>query len=128
MPLREACCLSMRKAIFKICAVLGSAALASTVHAQAYPSKPIHLLFGQAPGSTTDVVSRVISNRMGESLGQALIVEARPGAGGALGTELAAKAAPDGYTLFMANNSTHGSNPAIYANLPYDPVKDFAPI
>lgn len=95
---------------------------------QAYPSKPIRIIIAQAPGSATDVVSRVIGNKLGESLGQPLVVDARPGAGGTLGTELAAHAAPDGYTLFMANNSTHGSNPALYAKLPYDAVRDFAPI
>jgi tripartite-type tricarboxylate transporter receptor subunit TctC len=74
------------------------------------------------------VVARTISNRLQEALGQPLLIDARPGAGGTLGTDIAAKAAPDGYNLFMANNSTHGSNPALYAKLPYDAVKDFAPI
>jgi tripartite-type tricarboxylate transporter receptor subunit TctC len=96
--------------------------------AQTYPTKPIRILIAQAPGSATDVISRVVANRLQESLGQAVIIEARPGAGGALGTEAAARSAPDGYTLFMANNSTHGSNPAVYAKLPYDAVNDFAPI
>ena len=95
---------------------------------QSYPVKPIRIIIAQAPGSATDVVSRIIGNKLGESLGQPLVVDARPGAGGTLGTELAARAAPDGYTLFMANNSTHGSNPALYAKLPYDAVRDFAPI
>jgi tripartite-type tricarboxylate transporter receptor subunit TctC len=95
---------------------------------QNYPNKPIRILIAQAPGSATDVISRVVGNRLSETLGQPIIVEARPGAGGALGTEAAAKSAPDGYTLFMANNSTHGSNPAVYPKLPYDAVNDFAPI
>jgi tripartite-type tricarboxylate transporter receptor subunit TctC len=96
--------------------------------AQNYPAKPIRILIGQAPGSATDVVSRVVGNRLSESLGQPIVVEARPGAGGVIGTEAAARSAPDGYTLFMGNNSTHGSNPALYAKLPYDAVNDFAPI
>ena len=96
--------------------------------AQNYPAKPIRLLIAQAPGSATDVISRVVGNRLSEALGQPIVVEARPGAGGAVGTEAAARSAPDGYTLFMANNSTHGSNPALYAKLPYDAVNDFAPI
>ncbi len=96
--------------------------------AQNYPGKPIRILIAQAPGSATDVISRVVGNRLSESLGQPVVIEARPGAGGALGTEAAARSAPDGYTLFMANNSTHGSNPALYAKLPYDPVKDFQPV
>jgi tripartite-type tricarboxylate transporter receptor subunit TctC len=96
--------------------------------AQTYPTKPIRILIAQAPGSATDVISRVVGNRLSEALGQPVIIEARPGAGGALGTEAAARSTPDGYTLFMANNSTHGSNPAVYAKLPYDAVKDFAPV
>jgi len=96
--------------------------------AQSWPSKPMRIVIAQAPGSATDVISRVVANPLAESLGQPLVIDARPGAGGALGTEVAARSAPDGYTLFMANNSTHGSNPAVYAKLPYDPVKDFAPI
>ena len=96
--------------------------------AQNYPAKPIRVLIAQAPGSATDVISRVVGNRLSEALGQPIVVEARPGAGGAVGTEAAARSAPDGYTLFMANNSTHGSNPALYPKLPYDAVNDFAPI
>src|SRR4051794_29524056 len=95
---------------------------------QSYPTKPVRIIIAQAPGSATDVISRVVGNRLSESLGQPVIIEAKPGAGGALGTEAAARSAPDGYTLFMANNSTHGSNPALYAKLPYDAIKDFAPI
>jgi len=96
--------------------------------AQNYPAKPIRILIAQAPGSATDTISRVVGNRLSEALGQPIVVEARPGAGGAVGTEAAARSAPDGYTLFMANNSTHGSNPALYPKLPYDAVNDFAPI
>lgn len=96
--------------------------------AQTYPSKAIRVIIAQAPGSATDVVARIVGNKLAESLGQQLVIDARPGAGGTLGTELAARAPADGYTLFMANNSTHGSNPALYAKLSYDAVKDFAPI
>jgi tripartite-type tricarboxylate transporter receptor subunit TctC len=101
---------------------------ATSAVAQTYPTKPIRILIAQAPGSATDVISRVVGNRLSEGLGQPVIIEAKPGAGGALGTEAAARSAPDGYTLFMANNSTHGSNPALYPKLPYDAVNDFAPI
>lgn len=96
--------------------------------AQTYPVKPIRILIAQAPGSATDNVSRVLSGKLAEQLGQQLVIEARPGAGGAVGTEAAARAPADGYTLFMANNSTHGSNPAVYKKLPYDAIKDFSPI
>jgi tripartite-type tricarboxylate transporter receptor subunit TctC len=96
--------------------------------AQTYPNKPVRILIAQAPGSATDVISRVVANRLSETLGQPVIIEAKPGAGGVLGADAAAKSTPDGYTLFMANNSTHGSNPAVYPKLPYDAVKDFAPV
>lgn len=96
--------------------------------AQTYPVKPIRILIAQAPGSATDNVSRVLSAKLAEQLGQQFVIEARPGAGGAVGTEAAARSPADGYTLFMANNSTHGSNPAVYKKLPYDAIKDFAPI
>src|SRR2546423_7268403 len=102
--------------------------LSTPVLAQAWPAKPIRIVIAQAPGSATDVISRVVANPLSASLGQPIVIDARPGAGGALGTEVAARSAPDGYTLFMANNSTHGSNPAVYAKLPYDAIKDFAPI
>ncbi len=96
--------------------------------AQTYPSKPIRILIAQAPGSATDNVSRLLSAKLAEQMGQPFVIEARPGAGGAIGTEAAARSPADGYTLFMANNSTHGSNPAVYRKLPYDAVRDFAPI
>jgi tripartite-type tricarboxylate transporter receptor subunit TctC len=108
--------------------ILLAGGLPNPVLAQTWPSKPIRIVIAQAPGSATDVISRVVGNQLSEALGQPIVIDARPGAGGALGTEVAARAAPDGYTLFMANNSTHGSNPAVYAKLPYDAIKDFAPI
>ena len=96
--------------------------------AQTYPTKPIRILIAQAPGSATDNISRVLSGKLGERLGQSFVIEARPGAGGTVGTEAAARAPADGYTLFMGNNSTHGANPAVFRKLSYDAVKDFAPI
>ena len=114
----------MRTVIAGFALALGMA----PVFAQTYPNKPVRILIAQAPGSATDVISRVVGNRLQELLGQPVVIEARPGAGGALGTGEAARSAPDGYTLFMANNSTHGSNPAVYPKLPYDAVNDFAPV
>jgi tripartite-type tricarboxylate transporter receptor subunit TctC len=108
--------------------ILAAGGLSNPALAQAWPGKPIRIVIAQAPGSATDVISRVVANPLSASLGQPIVIDARPGAGGALGTEVAARSAPDGYTLFMGNNSTHGSNPAVYAKLPYDAVKDFAPI
>jgi tripartite-type tricarboxylate transporter receptor subunit TctC len=107
---------------------LGLALAAAPAFAQSYPTKPIRILIAQAPGSATDVISRVVGNALSQNIGQPIVIEARPGAGGAVGTEAAARSAPDGYTLFMANNSTHGSNPALYAKLPYDAVRDFQPV
>ena len=111
-----------------LCSAMLATLAAAPAVAQNYPTKPIRILIAQAPGSATDVVSRVVGNRLSEGLGQPIVIEARPGAGGVVGTEAAARSAPDGYTLFMANNSTHGSNPAVYARLPYDAINDFAPI
>ena len=116
----------MRAAFIRIAAL--AIFCAGPTLAQTYPSKPIRIIIAQAPGSATDVISRVVGNRLSETLGQPIVIDARPGAGGMLGTEAAARSAPDGYTLFMANNSTHGSNPAVYAKLPYDALGDFAPI
>jgi tripartite-type tricarboxylate transporter receptor subunit TctC len=116
-------------------AVLRSTALAtlialpaSPVMAQAFPVKPIRLIVAQAAGSATDVIARIVTPRYSELLGQSVVIDIRPGAGGSLGTEIAAKSPPDGYTVLMANISTHGVNPALYAKLPYDPVRDFAPV
>ena len=96
--------------------------------AQTYPTKPVRIVVPQAPGAQSDIFTRMLGQKMSESLGQPVISDPRPGAGGAIGAEIAARAAPDGYTLLMATNSTHSANPALYAKLPYDPVKDFAPI
>lgn len=112
-----------------ISVVTGLAALmALPAAAQTYPTKPIRILIAQAPGSATDNISRVLTSKLSGQMGQQFIIEARPGAGGAVGTEAAARSPADGYTLFMANNSTHGSNPAVYKKLPYDAIKDFSPI
>ena len=108
--------------------IVAAVSAPNPAHAQAWPAKPIHIVIAQAPGSASDFISRVVGNGLSAGLGQPVVVDARPGAGGALGTEVAARSAPDGYTLFMGNNSTHGANPAVYAKLPYDAVKDFAPI
>src|SRR5687768_1111012 len=93
---------------------------AEWARAQSYPVKPIRIIIAQAPGSATDVVSRLLGQKLTESLGQSFLIDARPGAGGMLGTEVAARAAPDGYALFMGNNSTHGSNPVLYSKLTYN--------
>ena len=96
--------------------------------AQAYPTKPVRLVVPFPPGGSTDIVARIVAQKLGDRIGQPLVVENRGGAGGTIGTEAVAKAAPDGYTLGFASTSTHAVAPAVYARLGYDPVKDFAPI
>jgi tripartite-type tricarboxylate transporter receptor subunit TctC len=95
--------------------------------AESYPSRPIKLIVPYPPGGGTDIVGRVLGEKLGARLGQPIVVDNRGGAGGVLGTEIGAKAAPDGYTLLLVPTS-HVINPSIYAKLPYDTVKDFAPI
>jgi tripartite-type tricarboxylate transporter receptor subunit TctC len=115
----------MRTATLGCIAILLGAAPAL---AQNYPAKPVRIVVPQAPGAQSDLFTRMLGQKMGEGLGQTVLSDPRPGAGGAIGAEIAARAAPDGYTLLMATNSTHSSNPALYAKLPYDPIRDFAPI
>jgi tripartite-type tricarboxylate transporter receptor subunit TctC len=106
---------------------LGVAAAAAT-HAQNYPTRPIRIIAQFTPGTSTDILARVIGGKLSETWGQQVVVDNRPGAGGVVGTELGAKAAPDGYTLTMAVSSGFGINPTLYAKLPYDAIRDFAPI
>ena len=102
------------------------AAAAST--AAAYPTKPVRVVVGFPPGGSTDVLTRLISARLAEGLGQQFIVDNRPAAGGTMASELTANANADGYTLMMATVASHGINPSLYRKIPYDAVKDFAPI
>jgi tripartite-type tricarboxylate transporter receptor subunit TctC len=104
------------------------AIFASDAGAQSYPSKPIRLVVAQAAGSATDHLARLLGNELSKSLQQQVVIDVRPGAGGLVGTELVAKAAPDGYTIQLGTIATHGVNPALYKKLPYDAVKDFAPV
>jgi len=96
--------------------------------AQSYPSKPIRLIVPFPAGGATDLFARTLSQKMGEKLGNALVVDNKPGAGGAIGSDLAAKAPADGYTLLLATTSTHSVGPSINPKLPYDTVRDFTPI
>ena len=102
-------------------------AAAGAVHAQQYPSKPIRLILPFAPGGPSDIVGRVLSQKLSEQMAQQVITDNRAGAGGNLGLELAAKAPPDGYTLVIAS-PTLAISPSLYKKLNYDPQKDFAPI
>jgi tripartite-type tricarboxylate transporter receptor subunit TctC len=112
-------------------ALLVSAALCSAAvsHAQqTFPGKPIRLIVGFAPGGNTDTVARLVGQRLGERLGTQVIIDNRGGAGGTIGTELAARANPDGYTLTMGTTTTHAIAVAAYPKLTYDPARDFEPL
>jgi tripartite-type tricarboxylate transporter receptor subunit TctC len=103
-------------------------AVAGASWAQAYPTKPIRFIAPFAAGGALDTLTRTIAGRMQESWGQPVVVENRTGAGGNIGTDLVAKAAPDGYTLVMGTIATHAINVSLYEKMPYDAVKDFAPV
>ena len=105
---------------------LSLAALAAT--AQDYPTKPIKLIVPFPPGGGTDIMSRVVAQKLGDANKWTVVIDNRPGAGGNIGVDAAAKAAPDGYTLVMGQTSNLAINPTLYKNLPYDPVRDLAPV
>ena len=100
----------------------------ATALAQTYPSKPIRIIVAYTPAGTTDILARVVGQKMSESFDQPVIVDNRPGVNGNIGTDVAAKATADGHTLLMVTAGTHGINPSLYRKLPWDAVKDFAPI
>jgi tripartite-type tricarboxylate transporter receptor subunit TctC len=108
--------------------LLALPALPSLAVAQAWPSKPIKWVVPFAPGGTTDILARTVGEKLGAALGQPVIVENRPGAGGGVGADFVAKSPPDGYTLVGGTISTHAINASLYKSLPYDPVRDFVPI
>ena len=105
-----------------------AAAWPAFAHAQSYPAKPLRLVVPFTPGGSTDVLGRAIGNEIGRSLGQPVVVDNVPGAGGSVGAERVAKAAPDGYTLLMGHIGTLAVNPSLYPKLGYDPLKSFVPV
>ncbi len=111
-----------------LAAALTAALAAGTAQAQEYPSRAITLVVSTAAGGGNDILARVIGDRMSQTLGQQVVIENRPGAGGTTATRQIAKSAPDGYTLGMGNTGTMAQGPAFYASAGYDPVKDFTPI
>jgi tripartite-type tricarboxylate transporter receptor subunit TctC len=116
----------MHIAKYFLCALL--VLVPPALYAADYPEKPIRLIVPYTPGGTADMLARTIGQKLTESLGQQVIVDNRPGAGGNIGADIAAKAAPDGYTLVMGTVATHAINPYLYPNMPFKPEKDFAPI
>jgi tripartite-type tricarboxylate transporter receptor subunit TctC len=115
----------LRRFLFAAAALLSSASLS---HAQNYPGRPITLVIPFAPGGSTSIVGRGVADKMGELLGEKVVVDNRPGAGGTVGTKAVAKSEPDGYTLLLGYTGTLAIGPSLYKNPGYDPRKDFAPI
>ncbi len=119
----------MLKPLPLLAAALIACTAAPFAGAQApYPSRPVRVLIPYPPGGTADLLARVLGQKLSEALGQGFVIENRGGAGGNLAAEAAAKSAPDGYTLLMANAPVLAVNPSLYAKVPFDPVKDFAPV
>lgn len=100
----------------------------TSVQAQNYPTKPVRMIVPFPAGGATDIVARLVAQKLGEAWGQQVIVDNRGGAAGTIGSELVAKAPADGYTILVATSSTHAIAQSLYAKLPYDSVKDFVPV
>jgi len=111
-----------------VAAAGAGALLPAAAHAQPYPSRALRMIVPFPPGGPNDIIARVVAQRMGEALGQQIVVDNRGGAGGIIGTETAAKANPDGYTLLLSGTAALSINPSLQAKLPYDPVRDFTPL
>jgi tripartite-type tricarboxylate transporter receptor subunit TctC len=118
----------MIRKVIRSAVVLSALVLPSAAQAQGYPSRPITLICPLAAGSTTDILARVLAEGLSKTLGQNVIVDDRPGAGGTVAMRQVAKATPDGYTIVMGTNAALAINVGLYQDLGYDPVKDFAPI
>jgi tripartite-type tricarboxylate transporter receptor subunit TctC len=118
----------MRTIRLAVIAVLSALGVARAPAQEAYPTRPIHIVVPFPAGGPSDVLTRLLGERMSADFGEAIVVDNRPGANTVIGAQLVAKAAPDGYTLLMAIDSTLVMNQYLYSHLPYDPIKDFAPV
>ena len=120
---------SKRRTLLAALATAAIGAVPASVFAQAgYPTKPVTIVVPFAAGGTTDILARIIGQALTTELGQSVIVDNRAGAGGNIGASLAAKSPADGYTLFMGTVGTHAINASLYKKMPFDPIKDFAPL
>lgn len=117
----------MKRSLLAAAVAIGLSA-AGAAAAQSWPAKPVRVVVSFPPGSTPDTVARVVAARLQDSLGQPFVIENRAGAGGNIGADAVAKAAPDGYTLLVSTNAAVATNKVLYDNLPYDPERDLAPI
>ena len=111
-----------------LAAVAALCVLSDGAHAQAFPSRPIRIVVPFPPGGTSDILARSIGQKLTEEWGQPVLADNRPGAAGNIASEIVAKSKPDGYTLYINTVGTHAINPAIYASMPFDVIKDFTPI
>jgi tripartite-type tricarboxylate transporter receptor subunit TctC len=125
---RRACIRGLKPAALFAFASLTALLAGSTARAEDYPTRPVHMIIPFAAGGPTDIVGRIMGAKMGEILGQQFVVEDKAGAGGNIGADIVAKSAPDGYTVLMATVSTNAINPGLYKHMPYDPIRDFAPV
>ena len=111
-----------------LCGISAAICVPLPAQAQSYPARPIRFVVPYPPGGPLDTVARLLAQKVGESVKQPVVVDNKPGAGGNIGADIVAKSPADGYTILMGAVATHAINPTLYANIPYDPVKDFAPV
>ncbi|PZQ02051.1 MAG: LacI family transcriptional regulator [Variovorax paradoxus] len=117
-----------RRSLLAVAAATAATLIAGPAAAQAYPTKPITMIVPFSAGGTTDILARIVGQALSTELGQSVVIDNRAGAGGNIGGQLAARAPADGYTLFMGTVGTHAINEALYKKMPFNPIKDFAPL
>jgi tripartite-type tricarboxylate transporter receptor subunit TctC len=118
----------MNRSLARLAAAFAAMAATSLALAQPYPTRSIKMIVPFPPAGSTDISARAVAGKLGERLGQAVIIENKPGAGGNIGTDVAAKAPPDGYTIIVGTVGTHAINSSLYSKMPYDNIRDFAPV